>query len=159
MACDLANGRRELPGGEIARTPSWVVEHCVGPLGVGTLILKPIRHCVGLWGLSANEAAELGPALRLFTRLTRELNDADQVFCTLWSFSGGEPGHIHHVLQPVTKADRDRIGRSGPFIQTVMFENGETPTLDAVERFCDDARLWLRQLEGPGLEFVVPNPN
>ncbi len=144
MACDLAAGRRELPGGEIARTSSWVIEHCVGPLGVGTLILKPIRHCVGLWDLNADEAAELGPALQLFTRLTRELSDADQVFCTLWSFSGGEPGHIHYVLQPVTRADRDRIGKSGPFIQTAMFDSGDMPPSEAVARFCEEARDWLR---------------
>jgi diadenosine tetraphosphate (Ap4A) HIT family hydrolase len=34
------------PGGCIHRTEHWFVDRCVGPLGVGTLIIKPIRHVV-----------------------------------------------------------------------------------------------------------------
>jgi hypothetical protein len=41
LACDLIAGRIELPGGVIAATKHWRLEHCVGPLGVGTLIVKP----------------------------------------------------------------------------------------------------------------------
>ena len=41
LACDLIPGVRELPGGRIRTTGHWVVEHCVGPLGVGTLVVKP----------------------------------------------------------------------------------------------------------------------
>jgi hypothetical protein len=50
LACDLLAGRRPLPGGTIAETPHWAVQHCVGPLGVGTLIVKPKRHVVGVAG-------------------------------------------------------------------------------------------------------------
>jgi hypothetical protein len=41
LACDLAEGRLPLPGGRIHETTHWLVEHCVGPLAVGTLIVKP----------------------------------------------------------------------------------------------------------------------
>ncbi len=41
FVCDLSHGRVHLPGGSIHRTDHWVVEHCAGPLGVGTLIVKP----------------------------------------------------------------------------------------------------------------------
>lgn len=143
MACDLTAGREELPGGEITRSESWIVEHCIGPLGVGTLILKPIRHCVGLWDLNETEANELGPMMRQAVKLAKSLTGADQVFSTLWSFSGGEPGHIHYVLQPVTRAQRDAVGKSGPFIQTAMFDAGELPDRAEVEQFCDRAREWL----------------
>lgn len=44
IACDLTHGRRDLPGGLIHETPHWRVEHCIGPLGVGTLVVKPLRH-------------------------------------------------------------------------------------------------------------------
>jgi hypothetical protein len=44
LACDLTEGRVPLPGGLIHETSRWRVEHCVGPLGVGTLIVKPKRH-------------------------------------------------------------------------------------------------------------------
>ena len=47
MACQLTSGERDLAGGRIFQTEHWVVEHCAGTLGVGTLILKPLRHIVG----------------------------------------------------------------------------------------------------------------
>jgi diadenosine tetraphosphate (Ap4A) HIT family hydrolase len=59
MACELADGRRPLPGGQIFRTDHWLVEHCVGPLGLGTLIVKPKRHVTSVAGLTGDEAAEL----------------------------------------------------------------------------------------------------
>lgn len=37
-----------------------MVEHCVGPLGVGTLIVKPERHVVHVADLTAEEAASMG---------------------------------------------------------------------------------------------------
>jgi ATP adenylyltransferase len=46
LACDLYGGRVDLPGGVIHDSSRWVVEHTVGPLGVGTLIVKPRRHVV-----------------------------------------------------------------------------------------------------------------
>ena len=64
LACDLSEGRRELPGGRIFATDHWVVEHCIGPLGVGTLVVKPFRHVTHLWELRPKETAELGPLLR-----------------------------------------------------------------------------------------------
>ncbi|MEU2423223.1 hypothetical protein ABZ619_19740 [Streptomyces sp. NPDC007851] len=36
LACGLMAGRVPLPGGCVLRTEFWVVEHCVGPLGLGT---------------------------------------------------------------------------------------------------------------------------
>ncbi len=44
LACELADGRRPLPGGRIDDTAHWLVDHCVGPLGVGTLVVRPKRH-------------------------------------------------------------------------------------------------------------------
>ena len=143
IACDLTSGKVELPGGEVLRGESWVLEHCIGPLGVGTLVLKTLRHCTGLWDLTDTEAEELGPLTRLAVTLIRELTGADQVFQCLWSFSGGEPGHIHYVLQPVVREQRDRVGKSGPFIQTAMFEENELPDPAGVRAFCDRAREWL----------------
>ena len=45
-ACRLIEGAAPLPGGRIHVTEHWVVEHCTGPLGVGTMIVKPFRHCL-----------------------------------------------------------------------------------------------------------------
>ncbi|HEY8775252.1 MAG TPA: hypothetical protein VIM33_02100 [Gaiellaceae bacterium] len=40
LACDLAEERIDLPGGRIFKTDLWIVEHCVGPIGIGTLVVK-----------------------------------------------------------------------------------------------------------------------
>lgn len=52
VACELSNGRRALPGGLIHRSTLWLVEHCIGPLGLGTLIVKPERHLTSVADLS-----------------------------------------------------------------------------------------------------------
>ena len=63
-ACRLIDGDEPLPGGRICATEHWAVEHCTGPLGVGTLIVKPFRHCLYISDLSQAEAKELGPLLQ-----------------------------------------------------------------------------------------------
>jgi hypothetical protein len=45
-ACRLIEGLEPLPGGRLCAMAHWVVEHCTEPLGVGTLIVKPVRHCL-----------------------------------------------------------------------------------------------------------------
>ena len=104
LACDLASGRRLLPGGLIYRTASWLVEHCVGPLGLGTLIVKPERHVTAVADLSLAEAAELGPLLVLASRVAGQLAPASQVYAPLLGrfeiFLGGAApscGHEHPV--------------------------------------------------------------
>jgi len=64
VTCDLTEGRGDVPGGVIHATDHWIVDHCFGPLGVGTLIVKPKRHVVHVWNLTEGETAELGPVLR-----------------------------------------------------------------------------------------------
>ena len=141
LACDLTAGRRPCPGGRIEETPGWVVEHCVGPLGVGTLIVKPKRHVVHVADLDADEAAELGPLLRRAAAAVAEAFDPEQVYVCLWSHAGGVPGHIHWVVQPV-EASADP-SRRGPHLQAAMFDGGELPDPAAVERAAADVRAIL----------------
>jgi hypothetical protein len=94
LACDLTSGDRELPGGRIRQTRYWVVEHCVGPLGVGTLVVKPARHCVYMGALTLPEALDLGPLLAQAARCVQELTNAEQVYVCLWSHAGWSPQHI-----------------------------------------------------------------
>ncbi|NKB69384.1 MAG: hypothetical protein GKR89_20120 [Candidatus Latescibacteria bacterium] len=105
LACDLTAGRTELPGGCFYGTDWWVVEHCIGPHPLGTLILKPRRHCLHIWDLNDEEAAQLGPVMRRVTGAIPQLVEADQVYCFLWSHMNGLPGHIHYVLQPARNID------------------------------------------------------
>ncbi len=136
-------GRLELPGGTIHASSLWVVEHCLGPLGVGTLIVKPRRHVVRFSELDGTEAAELGPLLQRATSIVTSLTEPDQVYVCLWSHAGGPsgdmPGHIHFVLQPVTREQRLTHG-GGPSLQVAMFNANVTPPPEDVETFAQRAR-------------------
>ena len=140
IACDLTAGRLPVPGGVIADTEYWRVEHTVGPLGVGTLIAKPLRHVVHVAELTAEEAAELGPALHRTAAVVTELLRPEQVYVCLWSHAGGIPGHIHFVVQPITSDAIDDRGFYGPTLQVAMFAADIAPPRDAVEAFCERAR-------------------
>ena len=133
-ACDLTAGRRPVPGGPLHEADGWRVEHCVGPLGLGALVVKPLRHVTAVADLSGDEAAALGPLLRLASRVAGQLVDAEQVYNCLWSHAGGVPGHIHYVVQPVTRADMDRHGCHGPALQVAMFTSDAPPAAAEVER-------------------------
>ena len=140
-ACQLSSGELALPGGRIFRTRWWLVEHCIGPLGLGTLIVKPERHVTSVADLSEDEAAELGPLLRRATQVARQLVEADQVYNCLWSHAGGEPVHIHYVVQPVTKDQMSDFAAHGPNLQVAMFSKGRAPDPADVERVSDLARV------------------
>jgi diadenosine tetraphosphate (Ap4A) HIT family hydrolase len=140
LACDLAAGRTPLPGGVIHETEHWLVEHCVGPLGVGTLLVKPKRHVTRVSKLSGSEAAELGPLLHRSAAVVDELVAPEQVYTCLWSHHGGVPVHIHYVVQPVTRALMDEHATRGPALQVAMFAAGALPPEDEVALFADHAR-------------------
>ncbi len=140
LACDLAKGLLPLPGGLIHRRGSWLVEHCIGPLGVGTLIVKPERHVTAVADLTEAEAASLGPLLRKASEVAGQLVGADQVYNCLWSHAGGVPVHIHYVIQPVTKAQMAESGAHGPNLQVLMFSGGTPPKPGEVERAAERAR-------------------
>lgn len=140
LACDLAAGRASLPGGLIHEVVGWRVEHCVGPLGVGTLIVKPVRHVTAVRDLEPDEAAALGPLLRETADVADRLVDAEQVYVCLWSHAGGEPGHIHWVVQPVTSEQLTRYSVHGPALQMAMFEEAVAPDPAELEPVADRAR-------------------
>jgi diadenosine tetraphosphate (Ap4A) HIT family hydrolase len=123
----------------ILDTDHWRVEHTIGALGVGTLIVKPRRHVLHVGDLSDDEAAELGPLLRDVSRVAQELNGADQVYVCLWSHAGGVPCHIHFVVQPV------RAGTTphGPKLQVALFDRDEPPDADAAADVAERARRLL----------------
>jgi diadenosine tetraphosphate (Ap4A) HIT family hydrolase len=145
LACDLTAGRRELPGGTILRTEHWAVEHCIGPLGVGTLIVKPLRHVVHFAELAADEIAEFGPLLRRVAEGVLEECQADQTYICQWSHAGWQPGHIHFVVQPAFDREHERYEKPGPFMQVRMFDEGTMWSEDAVESYCRAMRERLKE--------------
>jgi|SRR5579875_2178829 len=134
------SGQLPLQGGQMYRTAHWVVEHCVGPLGLGTLVVKPQRHVLHVADLSEEEATELGPLLRRSSYVASQLVDADQVYNCLWSHAGGRPVHVHYVIQPVTAEQVERAGTAGPDIQVAMFGAGDQPSEVEIEQVAARAR-------------------
>lgn len=121
------------------------MEHCVRPLGVGTLIVKPDRHVVHVADLTDDETDSMGQVLSTATRVVSELTNPEQVYVTLWSHAGRRPGHIHYVVQPVSQALMERHDSHGPELQVRMFGINEKPDPDAVEQFAGRARgVWER---------------
>jgi diadenosine tetraphosphate (Ap4A) HIT family hydrolase len=143
LACDVTAGRVAAPGGVIVETAHWVVDHCVGPLGVGTLIVRPRRHVLRAGELSDEEARELGPLLQLVAAAIDELAAPSQVYVSLWSHEGREPGHVHFVVQPVTRQAMEEHDAHGPRLQAAMFERGELPDPQAAASFAARARELL----------------
>lgn len=144
-ACDLTNGDRELPGGRIYQTRHWVAEHCTGPLGVGTIIVKPLRHCLHMWELTHDEAAELGGLLQEMSEMIHRLLAPDQIYVCLWAHGNWQLHHLHFVVQPVWQHLSERFAKPGPSLQAAMFGSGEGPERSAVEAFCDRARDLMAQ--------------
>ena len=140
LACDLTAGRRHLPGGLIHDAEHWRVEHCVGPLGVGTLLVKPKRHVTRVAELTADEAQEQGPLLRRCAAVLDSLLEPEQTYVCLWSHAGGKPVHIHYIVQPITRVLMDRFGVQGPRLQVEQFTRGITPPEAQVVAFADKAR-------------------
>ncbi|MFP3906243.1 MAG: HIT family protein [Acidimicrobiales bacterium] len=148
MACDLADGKLPLPGGRLHETTHWLVEHCVGPLGLGTLIVKPRRHVTRVADLTDEEASELGPLLRTASVIAGELVHAEQVYNCLWSHAGGVPVHIHYVVQPVTADLMGQYTSHGPVLQVAMLADGEVPDGEQIEAIATRARAAFDRAAG-----------
>ena len=69
LGCDIAAGRSTVPGGILHRTSRWIVNHAVGRLNLGTLIVAPRDHVVAVADLDDDTAAEIGPLLRDVARV------------------------------------------------------------------------------------------
>lgn len=143
FACGLISGDIPLPGGRIYESGGWVVEHCVGPLGLGTVIVKPVRHVVRVADLDAVQAAALGPLLQRAAAAVESVIECDQVYVCLWSHAGANPVHIHFVVQPVTKTDMERFGTHGPDLQVAMFRDGTCPNHASIDAVSDRLRQEL----------------
>jgi diadenosine tetraphosphate (Ap4A) HIT family hydrolase len=138
VSCDTCTALG--PGGVIFETDLWHVDHTFGSLGVGTLIVRPKRHVVHVGDLTGAESAELGPLLQRTAAVVAELARPSQVYVCLWSHMNREPGHIHFVVQPVSKELMDEYDLHGPALQTAIFARAEPPDDEAAEAFAAAAR-------------------
>lgn len=145
FGCAIASSVLAPPGGVIHRTDHWIVNHCDGPLGCGTLVVSPSRHVTRVSALNQPEVAEMGPLLHRTTQIVDELTKADQVYVCLWSHSDSGPKHLHWVVQPVSKMlVAKHAGKRSEELQLAMFELSEMPDMHEVESFSASARELFR---------------
>jgi ATP adenylyltransferase len=150
LGCDLAAGRRHALGGILYETSSWLVNHVVGAMNLGTLIAAPRKHIVAVADLDAMAVMELGPVLRATAGVVETLCEPEQTYVCMWSHGEQARKHLHFAVQPVTAAVVARYGglRSEQ-LQARMLASGEEPNLAEVERLCQRARELFRPIAGP----------
>ncbi|WOD41463.1 diadenosine tetraphosphate hydrolase [Nodosilinea sp. E11] len=98
LACQILAGKETVPGGTIAENSWWVADHCVGPYGLGSVVVKTRAHRENLWDLSEAESASMGPFLQQMSEAIALAMGAERVYVSLWVDQ--PPYHVHFVLQP-----------------------------------------------------------
>ncbi len=106
LACDVLAGRVEVPGGTIDETMHWHADHCIGPFGVGAVVVKSKEHVSDLWRLSDEAVAELGPFLRRISGALVDGLGAERAYLTMWVDK--PPLHVHLVVYPRWASDDKR---------------------------------------------------
>jgi diadenosine tetraphosphate (Ap4A) HIT family hydrolase len=106
LACDVLAGRVEVPGGTIDETEHWHVDHCLGPFGVGAVVVKTKEHVEDLWRLPDGAAAELGPFLERISGAIVDGLGAERAYLTMWVDK--PPLHVHMVVYPRWPTDEKR---------------------------------------------------
>ncbi|MQA74961.1 MAG: diadenosine tetraphosphate hydrolase [Solirubrobacterales bacterium] len=97
-ACATLSGETEVPGGVVWEDESWVADHCLGPFGVGALVLKARAHRESLPELTDAEARALGPALRTVSAAMVAGLPCERVYVSAWVDQ--PPLHVHLVIEP-----------------------------------------------------------
>jgi diadenosine tetraphosphate (Ap4A) HIT family hydrolase len=145
LGCDIVAGRRPPPGGFVHETTRWVVNHVVGSMNLGTLVIAPREHVLAVADLDDGAAAELGPLVRDTTRVVEAICRPEQTYVCLWSHGDAARRHLHIAVQPVTAEVVARYGglRSEQ-LQARMLAGGEKADIAEVERFCERARQEFR---------------
>lgn len=138
LACDANAGRIEVPGGTIAETEHWHADHCIGPFGVGAVVVKTKEHVEGLWQLPDGAAQELGPFLRRISGAIVDGLGAERAYLTMWVDK--PPLHVHLVVYPRWPTEEKR----GPDLQQERWAAGPPPWDEAVEA-AERIRVYLRK--------------
>jgi len=130
-----------MPGGVVCETTAWVVNHVVGSMNLGTLVVSPKDHVVAIADLDDTAAAELGPVLRDTARVVEALCQPEQTYVCLWSHGTSARKHLHIAVQPVTtEVVASYGGLRGEQLQAQMMATGIAPDAAEIERFCERAR-------------------
>ena len=138
LACDVLAGRVEVPGGTIDETASWHADHCLGPFGVGAVVVKTKEHVESLWELPDGAADELGPFLRRISCAIVGGLGAARAYLTMWVDK--PPLHVHLVIYPRWPDESER----GPAVDQKRYFAGP-PDPEAAAEAAERLREYLRK--------------
>jgi diadenosine tetraphosphate (Ap4A) HIT family hydrolase len=100
--CEQVAGRVQAPGGPVHDDGLWLVSHHTGPhTDPGELIVQLRRHCESLSGLTAEEAAALGPVLRASVAAIEREVRPERTYVASY---GERVRHVHFFLLPRTRS-------------------------------------------------------
>jgi diadenosine tetraphosphate (Ap4A) HIT family hydrolase len=149
-----------VPGGVVCEDEHWLADHCLGPFGVGALVLKTKAHRASLPDLTAAEAQALGPALRILTLAMVRGLPCERVYVSAWVDQ--PPLHVHFVLEPRYAQE---AGTDPWELQARRRADGPPPADPAakaaqrVRRALDTASpVAGRSLDAPGARSPGPRP-
>lgn len=145
LGCDLLAGRHEPPGGTVHETKSWVINHAVGSINLGTVVLSPRQHIVAVADLSDQAVEELGPLLKQTAQVVEAILKPEQTYVASWAHGHEGRKHLHILVQPVTtETVREYGGALSEQLQAKMLLSDEEPAREDVEWFCGRARELFR---------------
>ena len=137
LGCDVVSGRLQVAGGLLHQTEHWIVNHVVGSMNLGTLVLSPRDHVTAVADLAAEAAAELGPLLRRTAQVVEDILSPEQTYVSSWAHGEDGRKHLHIVVQPVTSAVvAEYGGERSEQLQAKMLVSGKEPDQREVEEFC-----------------------
>jgi diadenosine tetraphosphate (Ap4A) HIT family hydrolase len=130
LACQILTGETQVPGGVIAENDWWLADHCLGPYGLGAVVIKPKAHRENLWDLTPEEATTLGPFMQTMSEAMVNALDAERVYVSLWVDQ--PPYHVHFVLQPRYPGKRE-LGLKGLELQVFRTLSKPPPDREIAE--------------------------
>jgi diadenosine tetraphosphate (Ap4A) HIT family hydrolase len=122
----------------IAETEHWHADHCIGPFGVGAVVVKTKEHVESLWQLPDGAADELGPFLRRISGAIVSGLGAERAYLTMWVDK--PPLHVHVVVYPRWPGEAQR----GPDVLREQWSAGPPPAKEAAEA-AEQLREYLRE--------------
>jgi diadenosine tetraphosphate (Ap4A) HIT family hydrolase len=140
FACQILDGSTKISGGFLYRNNLWSIEYCVGPLPLGSLILKPVRHILNFSELNSKELNQFSILLNEITKLIIGLTHCDQTYICQWSHQGWQPVHIHFVIQPAWNNQKHEYKFPGPYMQSDMFTKKIFPNKKEIDDFMIKAK-------------------
>ncbi len=150
LGCDVVSGRLRVPGGLLHQSDHWVVNHVVGSMNLGTLVLSPRDHVVAVAGLTVEAADELGPLLRRTAQVVDAILEPEQTYVSSWAHGEHGRKHLHIVVQPVTTVTvEEYAGARSEQLQAKMLLSGKDPDPHEVEEFC---QLAARRFNEPAAD-------